>query len=77
MLKLTANNKMKKIKSFWQKIEQPTPKNFIRLGYALLGVSTFVSASAVAGNVKWLAYTALAVGALGKFLTDFFTEKKE
>jgi len=68
---------MKKIKSFWQKIEQPTPKNFIRLGYALLGASTFISASSIAAKVDWLAYTALGIGLLGKLLTDFFTEQKE
>jgi len=65
------------MKNIWKQFFRPTPKRLVKWGYALLGVSTFVTASAISGNVKWLAYTALGIGVLGKFLTDFFTEQKE
>jgi len=63
------------IKKAWKRIEQPTPKKLIRLGYALLGVFSFVSGTAIYQKNDTLAYIALGLAVIGKFLTDFFTEK--
>lgn len=52
----------------------PTPKKWRKLGDALLGVSTTITGFAIYEDVKWIAYTALIVGVIGKFLTNFFTE---
>ncbi|MFZ4463774.1 MAG: hypothetical protein ACOYN5_07990 [Bacteroidales bacterium] len=53
---------------------QPTPKNVRRFGDALLGVSTFVSGYAMIEEYVTIAVIFLIVGAVGKFLTNFFTE---
>lgn len=53
---------------------QPTPRNMRRLGDGLLGVMATITGAAIAGGVDWLSYTALGVGVIGKFLTDFFAE---
>lgn len=52
----------------------PTPKKWRKLGDALLGVSTTITGFAIYEDVKWIAYTALIIGVIGKFLTNFFTE---
>ena len=63
------------MKNIWKQFEQPTPKNFVRLGYALLGCFSLISGTAIYTNNHTIAYIAIGVGVLGKFLTDFFTEK--
>jgi len=57
-----------------EKYYKPTPRNLRKLGDALLGVSGFVTASAISANNQWIAYVALGIGIFGKFLTNFFTE---
>jgi hypothetical protein len=54
----------------------PTPKNLRKWGDMLLAVSTFITASAVGVNNHTIAYIALGVGIIGKFLTNFFAEDK-
>jgi len=58
-----------------EKYYQPTPQNLRKLGDALLGISTLITTSAITANNHPLAYTALAIGVIGKFLTNFFVEK--
>jgi hypothetical protein len=53
----------------------PTPKKWRKLGDALLGVSTTITGFAIMENHKWIAFTALALGVIGKFLTNFFGEE--
>ena len=53
---------------------EPTPSHLRKLGDALLAISTFVTASAISDNNHTIAYIALAVGAIGKFLSNFFSE---
>jgi len=53
---------------------QPTPRNWRKLGDAVLSVSLFITAAAIAKNVDVLAYIALGFGVIGKFLTNFFAE---
>jgi hypothetical protein len=52
----------------------PTPKKWRKLGDALLGVSTTITGFAIYENEKWVALTALVLGVIGKFLTNFFGE---
>lgn len=52
----------------------PTPAKWRKLGDALLGVSTTITGYAIYEEVKWIALTALAIGVIGKFLSNFFSE---
>lgn len=54
---------------------KPTPKKWRQLGDSLLGVSTMITTYAIADDwSKWAQITALILGVVGKFLTNFFTE---
>ena len=53
---------------------KPTPKNLRHLGDGLLGVSATITAAAITGGNDLLAYIALGVGVIGRFLTDFFED---
>ena len=53
----------------------PTPSKWRKLGDALLGVSTTITGFSLYNDMKWVAITALTLGVIGKFLTDFFTEE--
>jgi hypothetical protein len=53
---------------------KPTPKKWRQLGDALLAVSTFITAQAIVNDMEAVALTAVILGALGKFLTNFFSE---
>jgi hypothetical protein len=57
-----------------QNYYSPTPKKWRKLGDALLGVSTTITGFAIYEEAKWVAITALALGVVGKFLTNFFGE---
>ena len=57
-----------------EKYYKPTPKHLRKLGDSLLAVSTFVTASAIAGQQPIIAYIALGIGVIGKFLTNFYSE---
>ena len=53
----------------------PTPKKMRKLGDALLAVSTTITTYAIAEDwSKWIQISALMMGVVGKFLTNFFTE---
>lgn len=65
-------NKMKKLGELYG---SPTPKKWRKLGDALLAVSTTITGYAIADDMsKWISLTALGLGVVGKFLTNFFTE---
>ena len=52
----------------------PTPKKWRKLGDALLAASTTITGFAIYEEAKWVAITALVLGTVGKFLTNFFSE---
>ena len=52
----------------------PTPKKWRKIGDTLLAVSTTITTYAICSDFKWIASTALAMGVVGKFLSNFFTE---
>lgn len=62
-----------KIKSYYE----PTPAKMRKLGDSLLGVSQFLTGYAIVMEEKWLAFTCIAIGTLGKFMTNLFTEEPE
>jgi hypothetical protein len=64
----------KTITKMKQNYYSPTPKKWRKLGDALLGVSTTITGFAIYENEKWIALTALVLGVIGKFLTNFFGE---
>lgn len=64
---------MKHVKHYYK----PTPVKWRKLGDALLGISTTITGFAIYEEVKWLAISALALGVIGKFLTNFFSENDQ
>jgi hypothetical protein len=52
----------------------PTPVKWRKLGDALLGISTTITGFAIYEEIKWIAITALVLGVIGKFLTNFFSK---
>jgi hypothetical protein len=56
---------------------KPTPKNFRKLGDTLLGMSQFLTGYAVVMDEKWLAFACIAIGTIGKGMTNFFVEETE
>jgi len=56
---------------------KPTPKNFRKLGDALLGMSQFLTGYAVVMEEKWLALVCILIGTIGKSMTNFFVEETE
>lgn len=64
---------MKKLNDLYK---SPTPKKWRKIGDALLGVSTIVTTYAIAEEwSKYLQLSALILGVVGKFLTNFFSEE--
>ncbi len=61
---------MKAIDNYWK----PTPKKWRKIGDALLATSTFITGAAIIGNYHTLGLIFLIIGAVGKFLTNFFAE---
>lgn len=53
---------------------RPTPTKWRKLGDALLAVSTTITTYAIVEEYKWVALTAVILGSVGKFLTNFFAE---
>jgi hypothetical protein len=67
---------MKKRKFGMSRYSKPTPGVMRKLGDGLLAASTFVTAYAVAEEMKVVALISLVVGAAGKFLTNFFADEE-
>jgi hypothetical protein len=59
-----------------QSYYKTTPTKWRKIGDALLGASTSITTFAIFNEQKWIALTALIIGASGKFLTNLFTEDK-
>lgn len=55
----------------------PTPKKFRVIGDSLASASVFVSGYAMLNDMKSVALFVIATGWVGKFLTNFFTEKSD
>lgn len=66
---------MKNVKQVKHYYNVPTPAKWRKLGDALLGVSTTITGFAIYEEAKWVAMCALALGVVGKFLTNFFSEE--
>ncbi len=63
---------MKKLQELYS---SPTPKKWRKLGDALLAISTMITTYAIADDwSKYAQLSALILGVIGKFLTNFFTE---
>ena len=53
---------------------KPTPRNFRKLGDAILGIGTSITGAGILSDNKTLAIVALIAMIIGKFLTDFFAK---
>jgi hypothetical protein len=56
---------------------KPTPKKMRKIGDALLGSSQFLTGYSIVMEEKWLAFTCIGIGTIGKFITNFFVEEEE
>jgi len=65
---------MKILRKIRKKYNAPTPKKWIQIGDALLGVSA-MGVPAVLMSYTWIGVTLFIIGIIGKFLTNFFTEE--
>lgn len=54
---------------------KPTPAKWRKLGDGLLAFSTMISGSMIMTDHKWIALGSVLVGAIGKFITNFFSEE--
>jgi hypothetical protein len=54
---------------------KPTPTLMRKIGDGLLAMSTMVTGSAIFTDHKWVAISSLLVGAIGKFITNLFSEE--
>jgi len=70
-----TDNAPKKMKMGFSSYMKPTPKLFRKIGDGLLAMSTMVSGSMIVMDHKWFALTFLCVGAVGKFMTNLFSEE--
>lgn len=68
--------KKKKITFGFKQFFECTPQTFKRVGNALLGISSLGSSFAFVADDKRIGMALLAFGALGKFLTKFFSEDR-
>ena len=67
---------MNKIKFNWKSYFKPTPKLIRKAGDSLLLVSTFISSYGIIEGHTELAITALIIGVIGKFLSNFFKDEE-
>ena len=67
--------KKKKIKIGLSSYFKPTPKLMRKLGDGLLAMSTMISSSAIMTDHKCIALSSLFIGAIGKFMTNLFSEE--
>jgi hypothetical protein len=58
----------------WEKYKKPTPWLFRKIGDSLLAISSVVTGYAIVEESKILALSFLAIGVLGKFMSNFFKE---
>jgi hypothetical protein len=57
------------------KYYRPTPIKWRKIGDALLASSTTITTFAIYEQVEWLAYVALFIGVVVKFLNNLFVKK--
>ncbi len=57
-----------------QNYYKPTPAKWRKIGDTLLAVSTTITGFAIYEQSKGIAISALILGVLGKFLSNFFTD---
>lgn len=56
------------MKNYWA----PTPKHIRKFADSLLAASTIIATYAISTEHKWIGITALIMGVVGKFLSNFF-----
>lgn len=59
----------------WRSYWRPTPRKWRKLGDSIFAGSTVITGAAIMEEFKLLALITLCIGALGKFLTEFFEDE--
>lgn len=67
----------KKMKFGWKRFFKPTPKRVKVLGNSMVASSLFVASLAMMGNFEKIAMGIAILGALGKFISNFFSDESE
>ena len=57
-----------------ERYSAPTPILYRKIGDALLATSTTITSFAIVEDYKWLALSACLIGAVGKFISNLFSE---
>lgn len=63
------------MKKLIDKYYKPTPKLWRKIGDSLLASSVTITTYAICNDYKGIAITALIMGTVGKFISNFFTEE--
>ncbi len=58
-----------------QNFYKPTPIKYRKIGDAILAASTAMTFVGIQSDDKFIMYTFLLLGIVGKFMTNFFTEE--
>jgi hypothetical protein len=56
---------------------EPTPANIRKMGDSLLAMSQFMAGFTIIMDEKFLAICCIAIGTIGKFLSNFFSVANE
>lgn len=67
----------KKVKFGWKRFFEPTPKRVKVLGNSMAASSLFVASLAMMGNFEKIAMGIAILGAMGKFISQFFSDESE
>jgi hypothetical protein len=65
------------LKKIIENYRAPTPSKWRRIGDSLLGICIFASPYQIIKDCHACALTLLFIGIVGKFITDFYSEKKD
>lgn len=68
---------MKFIKKLMENYRAPTPRKWRRFGDCLLGICMFASPYQIIRDCHVCALSLLFLGIIGKFITDFYSEKQD
>tara|TARA_B110000977_G_scaffold132061_1_gene168160 strand:- start:1185 stop:1388 length:204 start_codon:yes stop_codon:yes gene_type:complete len=66
---------MKKLKTFFENYQKPTPKQWRQVGDTLLIITTAASGYSILSNHETIGIVISVVGVIGKLLTNFNTVK--
>ena len=71
----TPDQTKKKMRVGLRQYMKPTPVLMRKVGDGLLGMSSMICGASIISDHKWVALTFLCIGAVGKFMSNFFSNE--